>query len=261
MRQNLLGSSLLGGMLYNQGHQQQGPPHPAARPAGPGMAQHPGAQYHLAQHPGEYAMPVGYDVDGRPILRSYASGGYETALHPHLQHPSADMYRLPPIQDAVGGPNMWDSHDINQYPPSRMDHWLGHEQDQLAHGAAAHPSDHTPEEQLHPHGSYFEGAHQYYPAYDDEYRFPPLIDGSTAPRSAVPAHDMSGLYDSQTAGAAAAAAAAVTMPDAPSGHVIFNERLFDGALGSAPLAGRRDLDEGLGAFDEAVAQANESPAW
>ena len=52
--------------------------------------------------------------------------------------------------------------------------------------------------------------------------------------------------------------------EAPSGHVVFNERLFDGVLGSAALpggGGRREHDEGLGAFDEAVAQANDSPGW
>lgn len=45
----------------------------------------------------------------------------------------------------------------------------------------------------------------------------------------------------------------------PSGHVVFNERLFDGALGSAGLdgVGGTEMDEGLGAFDEAVAQAND----
>jgi hypothetical protein len=34
----------------------------------------------------------------------------------------------------------------------------------------------------------------------------------------------------------------------PSGHVVFNENLFDGAL---------TKDEGLGDFDQAVEQANE----
>lgn len=261
MRQNLLGSSLLSGMLYNQGY-QQGPPHPAARPAGPGMPGHPGAQYHLAQHPGDYGVPVGYDIDGRPILRSYAGGGYEHAPHPHPQQPGAEMYRLPPIQDAVGGPSMWDGHDMSHFPPPRMDHWLGHEQGDFNH-PHVQASDLTPDEQLHQHGGYFEGAQHYYPSYEDEYRFPPLFDPATAPRTAVPAPDMSGLHGDHTTttAAAAAAAGATSMPEAPSGHVIFNERLFDGALGSAPMAGRRDLDEGLGAFDEAVAQANETSAW
>lgn len=234
MRQNLLGSSLLNGMLYNQGYQQQGPPHAAARAAAPDMPQHPGQQYHLAQHPGEYAMPVGYDVDGRPIMRPYPShpGAYDQ------QHPGPDMYRLPPIQDAVG----WDSHD-HAYVPPRMDHWPmhGHE----GHGAG------TPEE-LHHAGGYFDGpshpAQHYYPEYapeaEYEYRFPPLIDGSTAPRTAMPPPEVP--LGGPTA----------TVPEAPSGHVMFNERLFDGALGSA----RRELDESLGAFDEAVAQANEAPS-
>jgi hypothetical protein len=37
---------------------------------------------------------------------------------------------------------------------------------------------------------------------------------------------------------------------------MFNERLFDGALGTAGLG-----DEGLGAFDEAVQQTNDMPSW
>lgn len=295
MRQNLLGSSLLGGMLYNQGCQQSGPPHPSARVAGPGMAQHPGAQYHLSQHPhphphphaSEYGMPVGYDVDGRPILRAYpgGSGGYEHPYpgHPEQQeyqdypgHPSTEMYRLPPIQDAVG-PGMWDSHDLGAgyYPPPRMDHWLGQGQgqDQGQYSTDQQQQQHqhqdlTPEEHMHQHqqqGGYFEGGHQYYPEYEGEYRFPTLHDGSTVPRtaSAMPPpemmmhHDGGGPSDWRDGPGG-------HLHEAPSGHVIFNERLFDGVLGSAALpggGGRREHDEGLGAFDEAVAQANDSPGW
>jgi len=48
----------------------------------------------------------------------------------------------------------------------------------------------------------------------------------------------------------------------PSGHVLFNERLFDGALGSASLPTiLGDRDDGLAGFDEAMAQASEIPQW
>lgn len=49
-------------------------------------------------------------------------------------------------------------------------------------------------------------------------------------------------------------------PETPSGHMVFQDRLFDGALGSAMLGERRD-DDGLGAFDEAVQQVHDVSAW
>jgi hypothetical protein len=130
-----------------------------------------------------------------------------------------------------------------------MDHWP---EDQYGQ--------YTPEDEAAHQAGYFEGA-EYYPDYEHQYRFPPpLLDGSTVPmpQSAAPSIDMmpnEGGSDSWNDGSIAAG------PEAPSGHVFFNERLFDGALGTASLTGRRDEDEGLGAFHEAVAQANEPPAW
>jgi hypothetical protein len=248
MRQNLLGSSLLGGMMYHQqGYQQGG--HPLdPRLAHHGMPQHPGAQYHVAHHPAEYNMPVGYDIDGRPVLRSYHSSGYEHP-HPHAHpHPNEQMYRLPPIHDAVAA-GMWDSHE--QYPPPRMDNWP---EDQYGHPQ----NQYTPEDEAAQQAGYFEGA-EYFPDYEQQYRFPPMLEGSTVPmpQSAasvdmIPNEGSSGSWHDGGVGAA---------PEAPSGHVFFNERLFDGALGTAPLHGRRDEDEGLGAFNEAVVQANELPSW
>nr|XP_019000384.1 uncharacterized protein I203_07166 [Kwoniella mangroviensis CBS 8507]OCF63845.1 hypothetical protein I203_07166 [Kwoniella mangroviensis CBS 8507] len=51
----------------------------------------------------------------------------------------------------------------------------------------------------------------------------------------------------------------------PSGHVLFNERLFDGALGSAGLSDKRNggsgLDDGLGIFDQAMEQAGDLGNW
>ena len=242
MRQNLLGSSLLGGMMYQQHYQ------PDHRMPVQSMPQHPGAQYHVAHHPAEYAMPVGYDIDGRPVIRSYHSSGYD---HP-VQQPHDAMYRLPPIQDAVGG-NMWDSPDMAHYPPPRMEHWPEDPYGQHAQ------SQWTPEDEGAHQSGYFEGAEQY-PNYEQQYRFPPMLEGSNGlmPASAVPSVDMLGNEVNDDPWREAGPSHA---PEAPSGHVFFNERLFDGALGSAPMAGRRDEDEGLGAFNEAVAQANETPEW
>jgi hypothetical protein len=262
MRQNLLGSSLLGGMMYQQSYQHGGYPTDHRVPV-QAMPQHPGAQYHVAHHPSEYAMPVGYDVDGRPVMRSYHSGGYDTgggydaqpqpSQSHEAMHPHEGMYRLPPIQDAVGG-GMWESHDMAQYPPPRMEHWPEDPYGQHAH---AQPQ-WTPEEEGGQQAGYFEGA-EHYPDYEQQYRFPPMLEGSnTMPPSAIPSVDMP-LQDASTE--AWKEAGPSHAPEAPSGHVFFNERLFDGALGSAPMAGRSHEDEGLGAFHEAVAQANETPEW
>jgi hypothetical protein len=262
MRQNLLGSSLLGGMMYQQSYQHGGYPTDHRVPV-QSMPQHPGAQYHVAHHPSEYAMPVGYDVDGRPVMRSYHSGGYDAgggydaqpqpSQSHEAMHPHEGMYRLPPIQDAVGG-GMWESHDMAQYPPPRMEHWPEDPYGQHAH---AQPQ-WTPEEEGGQQAGYFEGA-EHYPDYEQQYRFPPMLEGSnTMPSSAIPSVDMP-LQDASTE--AWKEAGPSHAPDAPSGHVFFNERLFDGALGSAPMAGRSHEDEGLGAFHEAVAQANETPEW
>ena len=258
MRQNLLGSSLLGGMMYQQSYQHSGH-HMDHRMPVQNMPQHPGAQYHVAHHPSEYAMPVGYDVDGRPVMRSYHGGGYEAPLqHPQSlahdgMHASEGMYRLPPIQDAVD-PGMWDSHDMAQYPPPRMDHWP-----EDPYGQHAQQAQWTPEDEGAHQAGYFEGGDQY-PDYERQYRFPSMLEGSSAPMppSALPPVTMP--FDDGAADVWKEAGPSLA-PDAPSGHVFFNERLFDGALGSAPMAGRSHDDEGLGAFHEAVAQVNETPDW
>lgn len=222
------------------------------------MPQHPGAQYHVAHHPSEYAMPVGHDVDGRPVVRSYHMGGYDAPLQQspthEAMHPHEGMYRLPPIQDAVG-PGMWDPHDVAQYPPPRMDHWPEDPYSQHAQQAQW-----TPEDEAAHQSGYFEGAHQY-PDYEQQFRFPPMLENQSAPMppSAVPSVDMPLGETGNTEGWQEAGPSHA--PEAPSGHVFFNERLFDGVLGSAPMAGRSQEDEGLGAFHEAVAQANETPEW
>lgn len=255
MRQNLLGSSLLGSMMYHQQGYQHGQHVQAGYPLDPRMAhhgipQHPGAQYHVAHNPAEYNMPVGYDVDGRPILRQYHSSAYD---HPHplahaQPHLDEQMYRLPPIQDAVAA-GMWDSQD--HYSAPRMGNWQGDQYGQ-PHGQ------YTSEDEAAQQVGYFEGA-EYYPDYEHQYRFPPLIEGATVPMPQSAASvDMlpnEGSSDSWNDGVVGAA------PEAPSGHVFFNERLFDGALGTATLQGRGEEDEGLGAFHEAVVQAHEASSW
>jgi len=227
MRQSLLGSNLLNMSMYNAHAQAQ------AQANGQGhrpnvMPHHPGAQYAMA----ESYIPMGYDLDGQPIVQS----GYpvQEGMYPG-QAVDGDMYRLPPIDPGVMnmgyGEMGWNGEGV--------EYWDGMGQ---AQG-------------YDPHEEYYDPAPAGYTYSDqapgDDFRLPPLLEGSRVgmemdrrkdegvdPRMREWARD-----GQQT----------------PSGHVLFNERLFDGALGSAGIH-QEKRDEGLSGFDEAIAQVNDT-SW
>jgi hypothetical protein len=271
MRQNLLGANLLDMSMYNAQAQQQR----IAQHHAPAHGYQHGAT-HAHTHPGmQYAMaeaaylPMGYDMDGRPVM----SGGYMTGPESYTHDVySDDVYRLPPIMGydnpAAAG---WDTDE------SGSEHWQA--------------SGSTGEEyiQMDPNGVFAAGGTSEFGEFGAgmEYRLPPLLDpghlgmdinmdGTAGPSSLRPGENPGGQFavargpiDTATnVGAGGPGGFDAKGMDSrmrewvgeaqqtPSGHVMFNERLFDGALGTAGLG-----DEGLGAFDEAVQQTNDMPSW
>lgn len=160
---------------------------------------------------------------------------------------SDDPYRLPPIDQNILPPI--GGYEMGWQGDSGLDYW---------------PGPGGPSQQVY--GDVNEFDHQGYGATDpSEFRLPPLLEGSREGASlemsvqgGYPEDDEVGIDP--------------RMRDwgkeglqTPSGHVMFNERLFDGALGSAGLSGlgqddaRRD--EGLAGFDEAMRDVHDVPTW
>lgn len=254
MRQNLLGSNLLNMSLYNAANQNR-------------MLTHPGAQ-HYSQYAmqDQYMAPVqGHDIDGNPL--SYSDG---QAMYPGGGLDAGAMYRLPSIDGSglVYGdhPHVAHSNAAHQGwgDPNALgmagefganDYWCG-----------AGPSDyHYPHEHADLNQDYYAGtgaAGEYNQMHPSQYQLAPMVDPSARmSHDAQPLDVAEGQQNRQ--------------PDprlndwardgqqTPSGHVMFNERLFDGALGSASIPsllgdGR---DDGLAGFNEAMAQASEIPQW
>lgn len=261
-----------------------------------GMPSHPGAQHYQYTMGGEPYLPVGYDIDGQAVSYDPTGGMYDpNSMNGGMD--SGEMYRLPPIGDlsqghpgaygdwqAPGG-DYW-GHDPNTYG--------GHGGDTMGMGDAAGEMGYYG----HPGG--MEG-------YDVNggYQLPPLIDPSNS--HGLQAHQAhlehqdhqphhvdyrqeyahGEGYESNEPGPSGAGPSrnSVDHPWAdahgtsgegqqtPSGHVMFNERLFDGALGSAGLGGLGDAgpsglglggggrDDGMSGFEEAMAQVNEISQW
>ena len=225
MRQSLLGSNLLNMSIYNA---------QASHARTSVVPHHPGAQYAMA----ESYIPVGYELDGRPIMPP----GYpmQDGMYPGPTGAEGEMYRLPPIEHGIldmgYGEMGWQGEGVDYYG---VEHGQEYE---------PHPSD---GEYYHAHA---QGPSGY--AYNDappenEYRLPPLLEG--AREGGQERLEEEGLDPRMREWARDG-------QQTPSGHVLFNERLFDGALGSAGLQLER-RDDGLVGFDEAIAQANEVPQW
>ncbi|KAL7419486.1 hypothetical protein Q5752_006324 [Cryptotrichosporon argae] len=220
MRQNLLGSSLASMQIYNQNAAYQAAAAAAAGvlPAYRTMPHHPGAAHLYASN--EYASMT-YDADGRLAQPYYE--GYDTS------------YRLPPIQGIEHG--VWD--------PAQMGGYYAAEGSQAAY-AVPQQDDYLPD------GAQYE---QYLDP--DAYRAPletaqevPAVEPLPVTR---PADIVASSYQESWAAGHDGLAAQQT----PSGHVVFNERLFDGELGSATF----ERDDGLGDFGDAVAEAGGAEAW
>ncbi|ORY26599.1 hypothetical protein BCR39DRAFT_254421 [Naematelia encephala] len=227
MRQNLLGSNLLNMSMYNAAQQQQqaqqrqhaNAMHPHS---------HPGMQYAMAEN----YMPVGYDLDGRPVMpHQYPGEMYPPGA---MAGPEEGMYHLPPLE----GPG----YNLGWQGEQALDpYWNSAPvQDGYIHPEAgsSHPD-------------------EYYT--NSEYALPPLME--QGPREGV----VAGPSINMASGAGGEDADGVDprmrdwtgeVNQTPSGHVMFSERLFDG-LGSAGL-GR---DDGLAAFDEAMKDAQEVNPW
>ncbi|ORX41040.1 hypothetical protein BD324DRAFT_612990 [Kockovaella imperatae] len=248
MRQNLLGSNILSMSMYNAAAQANG------------RMNHPGAQHHLQYAMAEQYLPIGYDM--QPI--------YDQSIYP-AQMDAGEMYRLPPI-DNVGaiyegnwtqGTDYWNAETMGhlqeypvphpglpgQQPIANTDYYAPPPlQPGSHHEYALQPGQHPPQGEPGPlprdlsHGL---------PA---EYQLPPLDRQAHHGQIEFEKHRDVMFPDWARDG-----------QQTPSGHVVFNERLFDGALGSATLpaigvdTGPRD--EGLAGFDEAIAQANDVSHW
>ena len=252
MRQNLLGSNLLNMSMYNA----------AAHAAGRGgVLNHPGAQHHLQYAMAESYLPVSYDVDGRPIT-------YEQGMYGGPGMDAGDMYRLPPI-DGMGMP-----YDGAWAGGGGADYWShgagpsGEYEGQDGNGADSYYP------QVHPGGADFGQDPSAIGHIDQgmpgDFQLPPLMETHSSHQGGKSSQqvDMGGQYGDREK-----ETRDIRMQEwardgqqTPSGHVMFNERLFDGALGSAglPALGGEGLgprDEGLSGFEEAIAQANEVPQW
>ncbi|RXK41694.1 hypothetical protein M231_00929 [Tremella mesenterica] len=252
-RQNLLGSNLLSVSMYNAQHQQ------AQQRLG-----HPGAQHHMQYAMAEQYLPVGYDMEGRPVMAT-APGAPAAYGDMYDMAMGEGMYRLPPIQGEMMYGQGWEGNPYPggydaapgmEYPAPVGMEGADYYQQGLGEGysgdmamgvsnPAGMPGVSAPTEM--------------------EYRLPPMVDqadGNVQSHSQVPPPPGERQADDRIRDWAND----LHLPaqQEPSGHVMFNERLFDGALGSATLphmSERRESDEGLAAFDEAVAQANEVPSW
>jgi len=293
MRQNLLGSNLLNMSLYNAAQQGR------SVPSHPGAQHHlqytmkdqympPPMGYELDPHAphgmhGAHSMPYS---EHQPSMYSA----------PGLEMDANDMYRLPPIdgmdvgydQSWTGGP----AAGAAAGGSGEVDYWTGAGPgaDTLPYnGGAAHEYSAGA---LGYQESYYppmQGMGDYDPnaSMIHQYQLPPLID----PTGTVTAAAGAAAAGASGAGASGGQGVQQTPPQAmppqqaqaprvdesidaamhewsaegqqtPSGHVMFNERLFDGALGSSGLPSFMDgRDDGLAGFEEALAQAGEIAQW
>lgn len=230
MRQNLFGSNLLNMSMYNA--QQAGRSNV--------MPHHPGAQYAM----NESYIPMGYDLEGRPVMP--AGFAPQEGMYPPGPAVEGEMYRLPPIDNGM----MNVGYDGMGWHDGAVEYWDA--VDGQGHQYETHPA----------RGEYY---HTQAPAgYDFTdpppgagYRLPPLLEGSREGGHTInmgtDRRDDEGVDPRMTEWS-------LDGQQTPSGHVLFNERLFEGALGSAGLQQDR-RDEGLVGFDEAIAQVNEVPQW
>ena len=262
MRQNLLGSNILSMSMYN-----------AAQAANRQSLNHPGAQHYMQYAPAEQYLPVGYEMD--PNHMGYPDQG----MYPGGMD-GGEMYRLPPM-DGMGmeydagwtqGAEYWSGPEGMAHGDYAMTQAMGQQATgavEFYQGMPTHPMGHEygvrPEE-VHqhphvqpPHLGPVEIGHE---AMHD-YRLPPLA----GPSSVQPAQPAQLAVETTERRDPRVLEWAREGQQTPSGHVVFNERLFDGALGSATLPSLEvgdelaPRDEGLAGFDEAIAQAGEMDTW
>ncbi|TYJ54374.1 hypothetical protein B9479_004962 [Cryptococcus floricola] len=276
MRQNLLGSNLLNMSLYNAAnarlasstgtndyHARQdaaaaagmAPPNGAMN--GPHGYSHPGMQYAMDSY-----MQMGYGMDGRPLQMggSYSGEAYGGIAQggPAPTGVESEMYRLPPIDGMMGAGNGYEW----QAPPG-MDYW---EQGGVAPDNAPPPQQGYPmEEGYYAPGYEMEGV----PAeHNMEYRLPPLMETSREDgrpfAERAPGDLIANAYahgENESRDLPSMRQWTHDGQQTPSNHVMFSERLFDGALGSAGIPERPEGDDALGMFDQAMEHAGEVAQW
>lgn len=266
MRQNLLGSNLLSMSLYNAANARLASSAAATAAAENDYRYHSGIDAmgttvgHGHTHPGmQYALDsyiqLGYGLDNRPVQVAGYSGEMYGAPSTASGHGS-DIYRLPPINGMMAVENGYEWH-----APS-MEYWDQTNVDpEAAQRQAGYP---------------FEG--EYYATHYDleggvpeqtEYHLSSLMETSHVGNGSLPERApgdiIAGAYVThekqedkelpsmrQWAGEG---------QQTPSGHVMFNERLFDGALGSAGLPDKAEEPDALAMFDQAMEQAGEIAPW
>ena len=270
MRQNLLGTNILNMSMYNAQAQAQAPAQAHAQSNQPQVIpHHPGAQYALT----ETYMPIGYDMEGRSILPSgfldqdiYPNQGiYATAAG--MGPDGGDMYCLPPMDQAIIGGGM--AHDGlwigSNNDENGVDYWNGTEgPGHLNSHIQNHQQPHDPS--VSTEADYHSQRHGYgysEPGPGMDYHLPPLVDTSghgagSGPGHAVDFGIMNYRHEDEEGEDPRMRDWGKEGLQTPSGHVLFNERLFDGALGSAGVQQHSErTDEGLVGFGEAIAQANQ----
>jgi hypothetical protein len=250
MRQNLLGHNLLNMSLYNAAQQRQQQQQRASEMSAQQQQAQAGYYGHAHTHPvyGVDNMPSHYPHQTEYELDPYAHPGYPG----HPGHPghagyggpafgygpeyAEDMY-LPPI-----------GYDEPAYEV-RMDPYYGQGHPHpYGHYGPDHPMDRGyPVEEAYLPGPGGDGGE-----YDmqESYRLPPLLhQASSIPTSAVPGGLHARVEDEDERGEDPRVRDwRMAEQTTPSGHVAFDERLFDGALSK---------EDGLGDFDDAMRQANE----
>nr|XP_019051081.1 hypothetical protein I302_01529 [Kwoniella bestiolae CBS 10118]OCF30011.1 hypothetical protein I302_01529 [Kwoniella bestiolae CBS 10118] len=254
-----------------------------------------------------YVTSVGYDIDGRPIqmVSQAPTQGYpemygtgqngngllaDGSMMGGQNHP--EMYRLPPIEGMV---------DINGNPAAGYENWQaqggmgqsGGEEywdtqplpgisSELAYDTTTHINTSGGEE-------YYNTSYGEIPAPGGgdpsgmvesnglEYRLPPLMDIPRDTPNGVngdgPGDLIASQYAREHSGSQSSSGGrrdertSKEGQQTPSGHVLFNERLFDGALGTAGLTDKTKGHEGtlndddLGMFDQAMEQAGDIGNW
>lgn len=272
MRQNLLGSNLLNISLYNAANARLASSTTATAATENDYRYHPGfdsmgtAVGHGRTHPGmQYAMgsniQLGYGLDGRPVkVGGYSGEMYGTTAL--LAGPSSasdyesDMYQFPPMNGMMDVGNRYEWH-----APS-MQYW-----DQVNMGP----------EEVQPQGGYpVEG--EYYATHYDleggvpeqmEYRFSSLMETSGEGNGSLPKRApgdiIAGAYvaykEQEDRNPSSIRHWAGEGQQTPSGHVMFNEKLFDGVMGSAGLFDKAEGPDVLAIFDGAMEHAGEIASW
>jgi hypothetical protein len=242
MRQNLLGTNLLNISLYNAQHG-----HPVSQR---GPVAHPGAQ-HLQYTMADQYPPMDYNMN------QYHHEHGENQIYPGGQMGmEQDMYRLPPIDGMLYGSetSMWGGNAGQGSEGVGMGMEYGWDNqgmmgNQVEYGSGMGDLDlrqHHFQDAYYPSSSQ-EGYDHFGQSIMPDYQLPPID----------PSHHFQARKEVQPLPPPIVTWANEPQ-QTPSGHVMFNERLFDGAL---PSAGMQPEAEGLAAFDEAVAEAGDIPSW